>query len=189
VLKNALARRHQRPGACLEDDQTTTRPLRAAQRPQPWHGLSRATVRGLLSLDRFALCGPNATLTAARFQPCLPLVSSGDSVISTAYSTSVTEEDRHASTSTTIVADDISASFAAFVGIGPPQSERVETTQSLSSGTAFRRDQMVKTSVRVEGPPPATDQIEVFYDRLFGTFAYRAGNGFRRLLGTLPSPC
>ena len=137
------------------------------------HTLSVTTVESLLKLDPFFVSGPRATLTTDRFEKRESIVSDPDSIVTRSRSASVGTDDTHAHSYSTITTDDLGKGLLSFAGIGPSESKQVTAKVTTSSSTSFRDGKTVTAEVRIEGPPPGTDTIEVYYDRLFGTFALR----------------
>jgi hypothetical protein len=137
-------------------------------------GLDIPTIKALLALDPFVAGGPQTPMRAERFKPRDPPELFVDNLdVPVAVQQSLTVEDTHAKTESKITTTDTSESFLSFAGIGPDTTERIVGTVASSSATTFRTNTTVTTSALIQGPPPGSDRFRVYFDRLFGTFAFQ----------------
>ena len=179
TLRKALPRPGQAPPLRICIPATKARSASTARAPQTSsagckHTLSVTTVESLLKLDPFVVSGPRASLPTDRFEKRESLICDADSICTRSRSASVGTDDTHLRTQSTITTDDLGKGLLSFAGIGPSESKQVTAKVTSSSSTSFRDGKTVTAEVRIEGPLPGTDTIEVYYDRLFGTFALRS---------------
>jgi hypothetical protein len=162
VLRGAKTCLPDTPATRRGDFESGPQPLRPCR-----NGMSADTIKGLLALDPFVAGGASVQLPRGRYRRCQGIIGTTERT----YSVQVTNEQTQTSTKTTVLTDDFSKSLLSFIGLGPSETKRVTTTISTSSSTSFRTGSTVETKVVIEGSPAGTDLIDVFYDRIFGTFA------------------
>lgn len=138
-------------------------------------GLSRATIQSLIDQDPFAGGGPQAELSADRFERRTGIISDADFVRIKTLRFTVQQQDSSARSRATVTAEDYSKGFLSFLGVGPSETKRVTSTVTATSGSSLLTGRTVVSRVRIEGPPPGTERIKVYYDRVYGTFALQAG--------------
>jgi hypothetical protein len=184
LLRRGLAvleRARTKPALCVAPLAGGTGPSPSAPVRRCGQGLSADTVRGLLALDPFAVAGPSATLSDRRFRPADParlgpLDPGGD--LGLDYSATVKRSDLRSQVKTRVATRDASSGFLGYIGFGPRSTQTVVSTLTLSSSSAVTTGRTISATLDVQGPPPGTDTLDVFYDRIFGTFALQPGPRF-----------
>jgi hypothetical protein len=178
VLREALARLRgpAAPRAICLDRPAAANAQAGAAAQQRCNAMSARTIQGLLDQDPFVAGGAQAHLAADRFERQQAIISDPGVTVTNSFAVHVEKDDLNASSRSTVTTDDYSKSWLSFAGIGPTETKRVVSTMTATSSTSFRNGQTVATSVRIEGPPPGTDRIDVYYDRVFGTLAFRASH-------------
>ena len=136
-------------------------------------GLSRETAEALLALDPFVAGGPNTSLPAARFEPVTTIELNGVDFIQTVSQT-ITQTDLQATTNTRTTVEDFRAGALAFLGIGVTEDEKVVSTITQRNATSVTTSRTVSTGVELHAGSDELYAIAVFYDRVFGTFAFQS---------------
>ena len=134
---------------------------------------SRDSLSALLALDPFVAGGPNAWLDPNRFVPADPAritASVGNDVYTVSHA--VTATDRTASSQFTTLVTDQRAGWLAFAGIGVLSSAKISSSTTHTQSQDLSVIDTVTTSVAVYANPDRP-VFDVFYDRVFGGFAFR----------------
>jgi hypothetical protein len=88
----------------------------------------------------------------------------------------VTETGTHATTDSTAEIQDVKPGFLSLFGIGPSTESITKTTLTHSESFAKRTGKTIAEQVNftpAPGMPDAPYFVEVYYDRIFGTFAFK----------------
>ena len=166
----AQRRKHQKPthpGVCV----TPPRKARAARAAEVCSNrVSAQNIASLLAQDPFVAGGPQAHLDPQRFEQQTG-ISAEEAAQTFSQSATVSSDDTHALTESTITTEDFTKGLLSFVGVGPAQTKTLTSTVTSSSAVGFRKGKTVATALRIEGMPAGVLGFDVFYDRLYGTFA------------------
>lgn len=155
---------------CLAPTRRLDPPSQSSRQAPCRRGLSAQTIQALLDQDPFVAGGPQTTLPSDRFEPRTGIIAE-ESPFTRTLTVQVTEDDTHARSRTTVTTEDFSEGLLSFIGVGPSETKTVTSTITTSSATSFRTGKTATTQVRIEGMPAFTAELDVFYDRVFGTFA------------------
>jgi hypothetical protein len=137
-------------------------------------GLDRDTGQALLNLDPFVAGGPQASLAPARFDPVQTYEFKGTGASKTeTFRQEITQADRDATTNFTIKLEDYRKGWLSFLGLGVTEDKAVKTTVTHSSSTEATQTDTTAVSVTFFGEADEVYAVEVYYDRVFGTFAVR----------------
>lgn len=130
-------------------------------------GLDADTIRSLLALDPLA-ADPNATLAAERFDGPSGIVFDGTKGV-IEREVSVSAADEQVRVDTTIRTDQTDKALLSVIGIGPKETKTVTSTLTMSSALTSRRGKTITARAELRDV-----NVDVYYDRLFGTFAFQA---------------
>lgn len=137
-------------------------------------GLDRETGQALLDLDPFVAGGESAVLSQDRFvyNDCFPLLGTGHCE---GYSSShtITNVDRQATTTFRTKAEDYRKGFLSFLGLGVLEDEKVMTTVTQSRETEVSVTEKTEVSCNLCCDVDEVYNVEVYFDRVFGTFAFK----------------
>jgi hypothetical protein len=137
-------------------------------------GLDRDTGQALLNLDPFVAGGPEASLSPARFDLVKTYDVRGiDGWHTEPFSQTITQVDRDATTNFTVKLEDYRKGWLSFLGLGVTEDKAVKTTVTHSSSTEATQTITTEVSVTFFGGADEVYSVEVYYDRVFGTFAFR----------------
>lgn len=141
--------------------------------PTGGSGLSRDQIRALLELDPFVGRGPQASLPSPRF--CY--VDSYEPTWepqSYTFTHVITNEDMNAKAQYVIKMEDQSPGWLSFLGLGVTEEKHVKTSVTHTGSTTVKTGQTVSTEVKFFAEVGETYCVEAYYDRVFGTFAFRS---------------
>ncbi len=149
----------------------------------PRTGHDRATIEALLALDPFVAGGPRALLPPPRFWlEGTREGSGGTDVIE--WTHEVQTGDLTASATFGSQTEDYHAGLLGFVGIGAPETKSLKVTGTHTSSNQVAQGLEVKVSVELHAQGLEHWAIEAWYDRVFGTFAFReVGTGSELVAG------
>lgn len=136
-------------------------------------GLNPATAQALLGIDPFGSGGPQANLPSSRFRFALDAELNGfNETFSAGYT--ITQQDTSTSIQTTTTVTDVTAGLLSFLGIGPSSSSDTTLTTTFSSSTQNTAGKTISDTVNLFAAPDEIYGVEIYYDSIFGTFAYRS---------------
>jgi hypothetical protein len=135
-------------------------------------GFDTATIQALLNLDPFVANGPTAMLPASRY---VHLATYDINANNTAYDVtySLTSADMQQTVNTTINTEVDNASPLAFLGIGVPETQTIQSTLTQSSATTSTSTHSIVKHLQFFGGPEEFYGVEVYADVIFGTLAFR----------------
>lgn len=136
--------------------------------------LDAATVAEFLKLDPFVAGGPSAALPAERFVH-LDTIDINGGEISQTESYSVTEEDLKQSTTSHTRVENSKPGFLKYLGLGVTDEGSTKTVIRHSSAVRSTDTRKVSNTIHLFARPDERYTVEVYYDVIFGTFAYREG--------------
>lgn len=140
----------------------------------PLTGLDRWTIIELLALDPFVAGGPMATLDPSRFVAANPprvTGSGGDD--SYTLSHGVVASDRTASSIYRSMTTQTTAGLLAFAGIGVTETSTMKMTSTHTQSQQLTMSEIVSTTLEAHAIGDEQYSIDIFYDRIFGGFAFR----------------
>jgi hypothetical protein len=136
-------------------------------------GLNPATAQALLAIDPFVSGGPQANLPSSRFKFALDVELNGfNETFSAGYT--ITQQDASTSTQTATTVTDVTAGLLSFLGIGPSSSSVTTVTTTFSISTQNTAGKTASDTVNLFAAPDEMYGVEIYYDLIFGTFAYRS---------------
>jgi len=148
-----------------------------------WH-VSASSIRALLALDPFTgPAGGTAQLDPVRFRPAFnpdgtpSVFQNGGADITVTVTHQVVQSDFQstANTSTTVETD--KPGFLSFLGIGETDNKTVKSSYSKSTSTQQTVGQTITQDFTLHGDGLADHYTcEVYFDTVFGTFAFRDGS-------------
>lgn len=147
--------------------------------------LDPETVAAFLKLDPFVAGGPSAVLPSERFV-YLDTIDINGGEISQTESYSVTEENLKQSTTSHTRIENSKPGFLKFLGLGVTDEGSTETVIRHSSAVQSSDTRKVSNTIQLFARPDERYSVEIYYDVIFGTFAYReAGSSpTPRIIGT-----
>ncbi len=135
-------------------------------------GLNRECIEDLLNVDPFATGGEFALLDDDRFAYGDVFEGSGGNDTFT-FEHEVTDTDFMARERFRTYVRDQKAGFLSFIGIGPEETERVESTNTYGHSEEVSESEMVSVSFEIHSPGTEPYAVRARYDRIFGTFAFQ----------------
>ncbi len=134
--------------------------------------LDPETVAEFLKLDPFVKNGPAAALPPERFVIVDTIdINGGD--ISQTERYSLTEENLRQSMTTRTRVVNSKPGFLKFLGLGVTDESSTTTVMRHSSAVQSSDTRQISNTVHLFGGPDERYSVEVYYDVIFGTFAYR----------------
>lgn len=134
--------------------------------------LDPKTVAEFLKLDPFVAGGASAALPPERFV-YLDTIDLNGGEISQTESYTVTEENLKQSTTTHTRIENSKPGFLKFLGLGVTDEKSTETVITHKSAAQSSETRQVSNTVHLFARPDERYSVEVYYDVIFGTFAYR----------------
>jgi hypothetical protein len=142
--------------------------------------LDSATINSLLQLDPFVRTGKyipvgwQPQLNEPRFylEETFGMSGSGGNV-HYEFSHQVTQTDLNATEHFTMRTEDYREGFLSFLGLGVTENKTLKTIFRHGSSTSNTVGETIETSVDFYATITETYVVEVYYDRLFGTFAFK----------------
>ncbi len=133
-------------------------------------GLDAQTIDALLALDPFA-ADAQAAPPQDRFSHHKTYGIDGTLAASLSQSTTSTDQQAVAEYRSRI--DDSRKGFLSYLGIGISETETVKTVITVSDSTQVSQSQTVTATVQFFAAPGEHYSVEVYYDRVFSSFAFR----------------
>jgi hypothetical protein len=134
--------------------------------------LDPQTVAEFLKLDPFVAGGPSAALPPERFV-YLDTIDINGGEISQTETYSVTDENLKQSTTSHTRIENSKPGFLKFLGLGVTDESSTETIIEHSSAVQSSDTRKVSNTIHLFAGPDERYSVEVYYDVIFGTFAYR----------------
>ena len=135
-----------------------------------------ASAAAMIALDPFTgPLGPATPLASDSRYVSQPGIGLLPGIVNTAtFSQQLLVENSHVDTSTRVVSDDLGAGLLALVGLAPSQTQQLTSTFSVSNESTTTESTSVSTALTartlIDG---VRTELSVFYDRVFGTIAFR----------------
>jgi hypothetical protein len=129
-------------------------------------------LRALVALDPFATGGPNAYLNPARYTTKTPLEING-AAWRYGSSHTVTTTDLSGTTSTSIDIENHNAGWAAFLGLGEERTYSRRVSLDIGASRELSVSSTTTSLFALFATQFETYKVQVYYDRLFNTFALR----------------
>jgi len=150
----------------------------AAGHAAPVTGLDATTLSSLIKLD--PLAGSRrplesffgASLPLSRFTSDARLLVNGASYSQT-LSHTISESDRTSTMSTTTTVKDANSGWLSLIGIGDPVDDKVTTKVSFGSSRTTSTSKTKTTTLTLSAASNENYSVDVFYDKIFGTFLSR----------------
>jgi len=136
------------------------------------NGLTRESVEALLALDPFVAGGTGAALPADRFIEHETYFLNGP-VLEDLLEYTVTSSDRQGSAEFQIQIDELRKGFLSFLGIGVTENSTTKITTIHSTSIEQTSGERATASVRFYSAADKPYAVTVYFDRAFGTFAFR----------------
>ena len=149
----------------------------------PASGLDSAALQALLGLDPFAGGGPTANLDSNRYAWVDAYALSGGTETHT-FQYDATGTTSNATATYHSHVEDYQSGFLSFADIGVTQNQRLTSVLTYSNASSVTSGASDAVSVELHPNPKGAYTIIVFYDLVFGTFAYKLeGAGSPKLQG------
>jgi hypothetical protein len=132
----------------------------------------RAGIEALLALDPFAAAGGQAQLDPKRFGLIDTFELNGVDY-TRVFTHQVTTTDREAKTEFSVKTEEMRKGFLSFLGLGVPETVTVKSTATHSSSVEESQSETASISVHLHAEADEHYAVEVYFDRVFGTFAIR----------------
>ena len=139
----------------------------------PETGLDLASLKTVIALDPFIDGGPTAPLPASRFRFVEERALDGGGVVSGTFSHTVTATDGSVSTTYDTTVTDDHAGILGALGLGVTQDGSTTLAITESTSTARTTGSTVTASYTFSSQPNESYAIDVYYDVLFGSIAFR----------------
>jgi len=139
-------------------------------------GVPPAEAAAMIALDPFTgPLGPAAQLANDPRYVSLPGIGLLPGVVNTAtFTQQLLVENSHVDTYTRVVTDDLGAGLLSLVGLAPTESQKVTSTFSVSNQSTTTQSDSVTTALTARTLIAGVrTELSVFYDRVFGTIAFR----------------
>ncbi len=151
----------------------------------PVTGLDAPTLEALIKLDPLApstnriikvpgsVLRPNApTLDPSRFNRETSLILSG-STFQNSFSHTITQSDRNSIMSTSTTVTECNPGWLSLIGVGQDKAGKFTTSVSLGSSRTDTVSSTVSASFSLSAAAGESYTVEVFYDKIFGSFLTR----------------
>ena len=135
-------------------------------------GLDAKTILSLLKLDPFYGHGSQVTLDEKRFAYVETFEPNGANDSFTFFY-DTTKSYMEAATSFNVETEDYSAGFLKFLGLGVTETKKLMTKTTVSNSEEFHSSQKAEVSAHFHAGPDESYSVAVYYDRIFGTFAFK----------------
>ncbi|HTV10214.1 MAG TPA: hypothetical protein VMD97_14315 [Candidatus Aquilonibacter sp.] len=148
---------------------------KAAGTLDPQTHLDAVSLKELLALDPFVAGGPSADLRSnSRFALVTnePLVINGGGTTYTAQH-QVIQSDISTTAQTTMHVNADKAGFLSFLGLGVTETSTLESQLSQSASTQITSGTTISQSYVLNGNGTEFYACEIYYDKVFGSFAFR----------------
>lgn len=136
-------------------------------------GLSEQSVQSLLALDPFVAGGPQADLPSPRFSFLTGFELGPGASLVQKHSFAVSHSNELSSTRIRLTVSDFEASKLAFFGIGPGQTQTVTSEVTNQNSVSNSQTTVVDTDLQLFNDNQAPYAVGVFFDRVFGTLAFK----------------
>jgi hypothetical protein len=151
--------------------------------------LNADSISGLLSLDPFVAGGPSAKLDPPRFVDISRgIVEVGGGAITESFSYQLQTTDMNTATNTTTTVENDKAGFLASLGIGETETQTLQAQISQTNSSSVSSGETYTQTFTLNTDGIHTYACEVYFDVVFGTFAFRDMTGVdqqERLSGTV----
>ncbi|MCC7386451.1 MAG: hypothetical protein IT384_31725 [Deltaproteobacteria bacterium] len=131
--------------------------------------LSAPTLRGLLALDPFVAGGATASLPASRYDYIGRF--EGDGIDTLQVSHSITTTDRNSTATYTGRITNYQSGWLGVLGLGITQSGSLVTRTTHRTTERVSTGESVTATLEIRSAASDPYQLDVYYDRIFGTFA------------------
>lgn len=132
-------------------------------------GLSAPTLRGLLALDPFVAGGATAALPSSRYDYIGRF--EGDGIDTLQVSHSITTSDRSSTATYTGRITNYQSGWLGILGLGITQSGSLVTRTTHRTTERISTGESVTATLEIRSSVSDPYQLDVYYDRIFGTFA------------------
>jgi len=173
-----------------EDLQGIELPIGNVKRPGPKEGmtivsaprsgavthLDRDTIQSLLNLDPFAVGGPDAELSRNRYERNPGNGGAGEGSFSHTVSHQIEQTDVNAKAEFFTHVEDTKPGWLSIFGVDNSREEIMKTTVTHESSVAKRSGKTIEETLNVVPPPDnpkAPYFVDIYYDRVFGTLAFK----------------
>jgi hypothetical protein len=138
--------------------------------------LDRDTIESLLKLDPFAIAGPDAELSQNRYERNPGSGGAGEGSFSHVVGHQIEQTDVNANVQFFTHLKDTKPGWLSLFGVGDKSEEIIKTTVTHGSSVAERSGKTIEETLNFVAPPDdpkAPYFVDIYYDRVFGTLAFK----------------